>query len=334
MIGPLRLGLIGASRIVPAAIVEPAIANDDVQIVGIAARDRTRAEEFASQHNMAMLFDSYAHLIESHDVDVVYISTPPFNHESLTLAALAAGKHVICEKPIAMNAVQAARMVEAAKTSHRVLIEAYHWRYHPMASRITAILSSGAIGEVIDIDAVFSIPLVPAGDFRWNTSLGGGVLMDVGCYPVQWARHVAQCEASVLSAQMVCGPVDRSDASADASMTATLLFSNGITARLHSDMGEGSNLAATLTVAGSRGSMVVQNPLAPQFGNSITVESEGVTTRETVERGTTYEWQLRAIVEAIQHGTPSPTGGTDSMHTMVAIDSIYTKSGFLPRPDV
>jgi predicted dehydrogenase len=331
---PIRIGLLGASRIAPDAIVVPARGNPDVEVVAVAARDRVRAEAFASTHDIPKAFDSYADLCSSDDVDLIYISTPPVNHLEWTLAALSAGKHVVCEKPFAMNATQARRMVDAGRTSGLTLMEAYHWRYHPMANRLAEILGSGALGDLIDIDCWFTIPFVPKGDFRWETAAGGGVLMDVGCYPVQWARFVANAEPTDVSAQMIAGPSDRSDTLADATIDATLSFPAGVTARLHSDMSESSTFAAKLTVNGTKGSMVVTNPLVPQQGNSIALTDvvSGVTTTESVETTTTYEWQLRAIVESTRHAMPLPTGGDDAIKTMSVIDAIYRAAGFGPRP--
>jgi predicted dehydrogenase len=331
---PIRIGLLGASRIAPDAIVVPAKTNPDVEVIAVAARERGRAEAFASTHQIPTVLDSYADLCSADDVDLIYISTPPVNHLEWTLSALSEGKHVVCEKPFAMNAAEAREMVEAGRSSGLMLMEAYHWRYHPMANRLTEILTSGVLGELVDIDCWFTIPFVAAGDFRWDSSAGGGVLMDVGCYPVQWARFVTQTEPIDIRAQMIAGPPDRSDPKADATVDATLTFPRGVTARLHSDMSETSDFAATLTVTGTRGSMVVTNPLVPQLGNSIalTDSATGVTTTESVETTTTYEWQLRAIVESTRTGKPLPTGGDDSIETMALIDSIYAAAGFGPRP--
>ncbi len=334
MSSPIRVGLLGASRIAPDAMVVPALTNPDVEIVGVAARDRGRAGTFAATHGIPTVFDSYADLCSADDVELIYISTPPVNHLEWTLAALSKGKHVVCEKPFAMNAAQAQQMVDASRSSGLMLMEAYHWRYHPMAHRLADILTSGVLGDPVDIDCWFTIPFVPPGDFRWNTNAGGGVLMDVGCYPVQWARFVAQAEPINVSARMTPGPPDRSDALADATMDVTLSFPKGVKATLHSDMSEHSTFAATLTVNGTAGSMLVTNPLVPQRGNSIVLTSlaTGTTTRESVETTTTYDWQLRAIVEAVRNGVALPTGGADSINTMTVIDSIYTSAGFGPRP--
>lgn len=329
---PVRIGLLSASRISVGAVIEPAQANPDVEVVAVAARDRQRADEFATTHAIPKVLDSYQQLCEDPDVDVVYISTPPSSHMQWTLAALAAGKHVFCEKPFAMNAQQARHMIDAGRATDQVLFEAFHWRYHPMAQRIAEIVGSGVLGTIVELDASFTIPLVPAGDFRWKLATGGGALMDLGCYPIQWVRFVGGAEPRVVSAQMVPGSPTYGDPTVDATVTAQLAFPDGVTARIHSDMSESSTFHASLRVVGTNGQLVVENPLAPQIGNSISTTVDGVETRESVERTTTYEWQLRALVAAVRNGAVFPTGGDDSINTMRVIDDVYAAAGFGPRP--
>jgi predicted dehydrogenase len=329
---PIRIGLIGASRIAGPAVVIPARDNDDVIVVGVAARDRKRAVEYAKEHEIPRVFDTYDDLCVSEDIDVVYVATPPVGHLESTRAALAAGKHVLCEKPLAMNALQTQHMIELGAASGLVLMEAFHWRYHPMAARITEIMESGVLGELIEFDALFTIPFMPVGDFRWQLAAGGGALMDLGCYPVQWARHIGSGEPKVISAQMVEGPTDRGESYVDMTVTAELQFDDGFRGRIHSDMSERSRFTASLTVTGSLGTLVVNNPLAPQLGNSIAITSGGSTTNETVSTSTTYDWQMKALVDAVRNGTVLPTGGADSIATMTLIDSIYRTAGFGPRP--
>ncbi len=329
---PVRIGLLSASRISVGAVIEPAQTNADVEVVAVAARDRQRATKFATTHDIPRVVDSYQELCDDPEVDVVYVSTPASSHMQWTLAGLAAGKHVFCEKPFAMNASQAVRMVEAGRAADQVLFEAFHWRYHPMAQRIGEIVASGVLGSVVELDATFTIPLMPPDDFRWKLETGGGALMDLGCYPIQWVRFVTGTEPTVVSAQMIAGLSEYGDPLVDATVTAELAFPGGIAARIHSDMSESSTFRASMRVIGTEGSLVVDNPLVPQLGNSLTTTVRGVETRETIERTTTYEWQLRALVDAVRVGAAFPTGGDDSINTMKVIDDVYTAAGFGPRP--
>ena len=324
----LRIGILSAASIAPGALVEPARVVDGVEVTAVAARDRRRAEEFADRHGIANVLDSYSALCGSDVVDAVYICTPATLHHQWTLAALAAGKHVLCEKPLAANAVEAAEMVAAGVAADRVMMEAFHWKYHPMAARIRAICA-GELGSIEHIEASFTVGHLTNLAIQFDLSLGGGSLMDLGVYPLQWVRWVAQAEPTILSAHAVCDPPGL-----DLQMDADLRFGDvgaGVTAHVHSSMQPGGPMGATLDVRGSRGSLRVVNPLAPQMGNSLTVVVGDQSRTEEVERSSTYEHQLRAFVAAVASGQPPLTGGADSIATMTAVDAIYRAAGLSPR---
>ncbi len=201
----LRIGILSAASIAPTALVDPARLVDGVQVTAVAARDRRRAEEFADRHDIATVLDSYSALCSSDLVDAVYICTPATLHHHWTLAALAAGKHVLCEKPLAANAVEAAEMVAAGLAADRVMMEAFHWKYHPLAQRIRSICAD-ELGAIEHMEASFTIGHLTNRAIQFDLSLGGGSLMDLGVYPLQWVRWVAQDEPSVISAHAVWDP--------------------------------------------------------------------------------------------------------------------------------
>ena len=324
----LRIGIVSAAQIAPAALVIPAALNPEVEITAIAARDRMRAEEFARAHGIANVLDTYDDLCSSDLVDAVYIATPATLHREWTVKALAAGKHVLCEKPIGANADDARAMVDAGRKSGLVMMEAFHWRYHPMAEMIRRIVDE-ELGRLTHIEASFTIGHIPDSDIRFELALGGGALMDLGVYPLQWVRFVAgdPAEPTVLSAHAahVRGLID-------VEIEANLLFRDNCSARIHCSMVSGVPFAASLRVEGERGSLHVTNPLAPQMGNDLHVVSAAGERHETAPRTTTYSHQLAAFVGAVQRGIPTPTGGADSVAMMLTVDAIYTAAGLGPRP--
>ena len=321
----LRIGILSAASIAPAAVVHPARVVEGVEVTAIAARDRTRAEEFAQAHGIAHVVDSYEALCSSDLVDAVYVCTPAALHHRWTLAALAGGKHVLCEKPLAANAVEAAAMVAAGVAADRVMMEAFHWKYHPMAARIRLICAA-ELGEVEHVEGSFVVGGLPVTAIQFDPSLGGGSLMDLGVYPLQWVRWVTRSEPEIVSAHAELGPPG-----VDVSMDATLRFAAGVTGRIKCSMVPGAKFAATLLVRGTRGTLDVVNPLVPQMGNQVTVVEDGAARVEEVERSSTYEWQLRAFVAAVATGVPPITGGADSVATMTAVDAIYRAAGLEPR---
>ena len=329
----MRIGIVSAAKIAPPALIAPAKLVDGVEVVAVAARDQARAEAFAVEHAIPHVFGSYEELCASDLIDAVYVATPAALHHRWTLAALAAGKHVLCEKPFSANGPEAAEMVAAATKADRVLMEAFHWRYHPMAARIGEICSTH-LGRLQFAGAAFTVGHIPSNDIRFDLALGGGALMDLGVYPLQWVRWVAlaaghRSEPTVYAASATCGPPE-----VDVTMNATLDFDAGFRADIHCSMASGVPSAASLSVIGELGRLEVVNPIAPQMGNELTITTAAGTTTESAPTSTTYEHQLRAFVDAVEHGTPIPTGGTDSITMMECVDAIYRAAGLQPRPSL
>lgn len=324
MTSTLRFGVLGAARIAPKALIEPLAKLPNVRVTRVAARDRGRAEAFAGEHGIDGVADDYQALIEADDVDVVYNPLPMSHHAHWTIAALQAGKHVFCEKPFAANATEAAQMVQAAVDTGLVLGEAFHYRYHPLFARILDEVRSGRIGEVRHVDARFEVAIRKP-DLRWAYATAGGSLMDLGCYPVSWVRHLLGEEPTVTAAR---AEVDDDEPLVDAAIEARLAFPSGATATVSSSMV--ADRAITLVVEGSEGRLVVDNPMAPQTGNNLTIETGRGTTSGPVDGGVSYDHMVRAFVDHLVHGAHFPTRGQDSIDNMAAIDAIYAAAG-LPR---
>lgn len=314
---PLRIGILGAARIAPAALIEPAKATGAAEVVAVAARERARAEAYAVEHGIANVAEDYQALIEHPDVEAVYNALPPSRHADLTIAALRAGKPVLCEKPFAMNAAEALEMVQAARASRQVLMEAFHYRYHPLFARVLEIAASGEIGQVRRMKAVFSTSIAAtASELRYDPALGGGALMDLGTYCLHWVRTVAGSEPKVVSASSVLGATG-----VDISTKAVLAFPRGVSAEIACDMA--GAVRATLAIEGTAGEMRVVNPLAPQMGHRIEVTPEGEAARqEMVSRDPTYDFQLRSFVEAVRGRARSLTGGDDAVAQMELLDAV------------
>jgi predicted dehydrogenase len=297
-------------------------------ITAIAARDPERGRRFAETHGIAGVEPSYDALLRRDDVDAVYIALPASLHAPWTLAAIEAKKHVLCEKPFAGNARDAARMVAAAREHHRVLVEALHYRFHPLVTRIRAIIAGGAIGRVAHVVAVFDAPIPDTSDIRHTLALGGGALMDLGCYPLHWARLAVGEEPQVARAESV----GTGAPGVDLAMCAELLFPGGARADIRCSMG--ATYFAELRVTGTLGELSTRDLLAPTDGLSFEVQVSGPGGRhvERVAGGTSYAYQLEAFLAAVLDGCPAPTGGEDAIATMRLIDAVYEAAGLPPRP--
>ena len=178
----MNIGLLGASRIARGAVIAPAAQMDDVAVASIAARDPARARAYAEAHGIANVADDYAALIADDDVNAVYVGLPPADHCRWSIAALRAGKHVLCEKPFAMNAAEAVEMVAAARDSGCVLLEAYHYRFHPAFA--AALNMVRALGEVQSMRAHFNTPIRWAAAQPWTWA----AIQSTGCVRL-WARN-------------------------------------------------------------------------------------------------------------------------------------------------
>jgi predicted dehydrogenase len=325
----MRLGLIAAARITERAIADPARDLDDVTLAVVGARDLARAQQAATNWNVERAVGSYEQVIESDDIDAVYIATPNALHRKWAIDALRSGKHVLCEKPLASNAAEAREMVSVAEGTGLILMEAFHWRYHPLVAQMQAMLDAGVIGGIEGADAAFDLAdgRIPITDIRWDYSIAGGSLMDLGCYPVQWLRWLFGPTPAVVSATAVC-PIEKVDGRIDAE----LRWPDGRAATLSSSMIEpnGRN-DIRLSIYGSEGTMTVKNPLAPQMGSSITIERDGTEEVHGVDSSPSYFHQLVAFYEAVITGVAPITSGDDSIQTMDIVDAIYSAAGLGPR---
>ena len=316
----IRLGILGAARIAKGAIFEPAPGQDGISVHSIASRSLSRAEAMAEEWGVPNIAASYAALISAPDIDAIYIGLPPSEHREWTLAALAAGKHVLCEKPFAMNAAEAAEMEEAARVSGLVLMEAFHYRFHPLFQKLIEIVEGGALGRIRSFHAQFNVPIrYSDSEFRYDPALGGGALMDLGCYPIHWARTLLGREPRVSAAT-----IGLHASGVDEFFEATLDFEEGVTGFVTSSMREDLPrvLDAGLRLTGERGELIVDNPLAPQLGNRVIVKAEDDETEISIDEGTTYEHQLRHFVDLVNgHVDPVLPAG-DPTAQMKVLDAI------------
>jgi predicted dehydrogenase len=324
---PLRIGILGAARIAPTALIAPARAVDGVEVTAIAARDPRRADRFAARHHVPRVLASYDAVVDDEDVDAVYLPLTPSAHAHWTVRALQAGKHVLCEKPFTANADEALAVRDAAAARGDVVVmEAFHWRYHPLADRVLQIVASGEIGALRHVRARLVIPFPDRRDIRWQLALGGGALMDIGCYGVHMIRTIAGGEPTVVAAaaRTRLPEVDRY-------LTADLRFDGGVTGRLETGLWAFPGLALQLVATGELGEIRIFNPIAPHRYHRLTV----TTSRRRREKATgdsTFILQLRAFEAAIRHGAPVHTPPDDALANMRAIDDIYRAAGLSPRP--
>ncbi|MGI5241651.1 Gfo/Idh/MocA family protein [Dactylosporangium sp. CA-139066] len=321
----LRIGVLGAARIAPAAIVRPARAVEGVAVTAVAARDRDRAASFAGKHGIGTVHAGYAELLADPSLDAVYNPLPNGLHAEWTLAALAAGKHVLCEKPLTANAAEARAVAEAARTSGLVVMEAFHYRYHPLMARALELLPS--LGAPRRVETSLAFPLPRFGDIRYNLSLAGGAMMDAGCYAVHALRTLAGAEPTVASAR-----ARLQKPGVDRAMTASYTFPGGATGATTASLWSRRLLSLSARYTGSEGSLKIFNYVMPSAYHRLTVTVAGRTTHERVPGSATYVHQLRAFAAAVAgDASANLTPPPDSIANMTVIDAVYTAAGLTPR---
>lgn len=239
----LRIGLLGAAR-----IATPFIAGANLsaraEVVAVASRDPARARAFADTHGVAHAM-TYEQVLAAKEIDAVYIPLPNSLHAHWSMAATRAGKHVLCEKPLALSEAEAIEMFSAADAAGVVLLEGYPFLFQPQTLEIERRIQAGEIGRVQTIFATCGFTLSNPDDFRLDPTMGGGALLDVGCYPVSLIRQLTGARPTrVTAAAQWHGGVDQT-------LAATLEFASGTIAQLSCSFASG--LVRTAVIAGSDG---------------------------------------------------------------------------------
>jgi predicted dehydrogenase len=315
----LRIGTLGTSRISQAALIDPAASVPAVTIAAVAARDGARAEHFALRHGIPKAYGSYQELLDDPEIDAVYNPLPNSQHGPWTLRAIAAGKHVLCEKPFTQNADEAAQVVQAAEDSGLVVMEAMHYRYHPLITRLREVVAE--LGAVRHVQCWTSFAIADPDDIRYDFALGGGALMDGGCYALDVLRLMGGDEPTVTAA--LADPVteEAGGAATDRSVAARLAFPGGATGWFESTFTRDGDFRADLHVICEDGVAHLDNFIFAWQGRLTATREGTVLADETGGGETSYVHQLRAFAAAIGGGV-----------TMRLIDDAYRAAGLAVRP--
>jgi predicted dehydrogenase len=327
---PLRIGVLGAARITERSLIDPARATGH-RLVAVAARDRARAEAFAAGHGVERVAGSYAELVADPEVDVVYNPLANGLHGPWNLAALAAGKHVLSEKPSASNAREAAEVREAAVKAGTVFMEACHYLFHPVTRRLHELLDSGELGELRHVEAMVAIAAPPDTDPRWSLPLAGGALMDLGCYSLHALRMLAPWAGGAPRLAAARGGQRAGAPGVDEWLDADLEFPGGATGSARCHMAH-DGLEMSIRITGSRGEATAPNFVLPQMDDRIVVRTPEGERTEHLGTRSSYTYQLEAFAARVRDGAALPLDADDAVTTMQLIDDCYRAAGFEPRP--
>ncbi|KZO95416.1 NAD(P)-binding protein [Calocera viscosa TUFC12733] len=358
--GPVRIGLLGAANIAPIALLLSARSCPDAEVTVVGARSLQKAQAFAKRHGVGRAVQGYEAVLSDPEVDAVYNPLPNGLHYEWTMKALQAGKHVLLEKPATNTPGEAERIFAFAKEKGLVVLEAFHYQFHPAAQRLHAIVSSGELGRVQKITAHLTAPsgFIKPDDIRFQYALGGGAAMDMGCYVTSISRYLAGREpVEVIKAEPVLQDPGR-EPLVDRRMEFTYLFpalegeERGPTAECVCDLslpgwGPGGLLPRwpemSVRVLCEAGEAGLNNFVMPVFFHSISVRSaKGRRTERAFTFGkgegeqwwTTYRYQLQAFVDKVKGREPQHwITGEDTVGNMRAVQMVYEKSGLGARPE-
>jgi len=310
---PVRWGIISTANI-NRKFLAGAFQAEKVEILAVASRDRATAERYAREHSIERSYAGYDALLGDADVEAVYIPLPNALHVEWSLKALQAGKHVLCEKPFARAAVDVERAFDTAQREGCLLMEAFMYRHNPQTKRLTELVAGGAIGSVRMIRAAFSFVARDASDVRLSASLGGGALMDVGCYCVSGARLIAG-EPEQLTAQQTLG-----GDGVDIAFTATMSFADGVLA--HFDAGLALASRDALEVVGDQGVLFRDDPW---HCREPVIELRRDADVERIELAPVDSYRLEAenMSAAIRGEAPLLLGREDAIAQARAIEALY-----------
>lgn len=317
----VRIGILGAARVAPRCVIRPSRLVSGAEVVAVASRSADRARAYAEKHRLPKWFGSYDELLRDPEVDAVYVALPNSLHLEWSEQAAAAKKHILCEKPLAENANQAAKMSKAAQDNGVILAEAMHFHYKATLRRQREIIESGELGAVQFIQSDCAFPWIPMkkNDFRLSFALGGGAALDLGCYAVHNLRYMLDREPAVTGVrqQTVTPDVDRW-------MSADFDLEGG---------------AKGAVFCGFRGFYGIRFGVTIKFADGsikwcrkgLAYNQGGKTHVEPISEPPSLVRQLEAFVAAVGGGESRLLPAEESIRSMRLIDAMYEESGLLRR---
>ncbi len=314
----LRWGIMSTANIGRAAVIPAIAASSNGRVVAVASRDEARASDFAAANEIPHAHASYDALLEDPDVDALYIPLPNSLHLEWTIRAMEAGKHVLCEKPLALTEAECQRMCAVSDDTGMRLMEAFMYRFHPRTQRVLERVRGGHIGDLRLIRSCFTFRLTRSDNIRWDASLGGGALMDVGCYCVNVSRTMAGAEP--IAAQATA---NWAKSGVDSEMIGTLRFPDGVLA--HFDCSLSMERTEEYAVAGTDGSLVVPHAFLPGTEDAPIHHQRGraAGTTELISGVDEYRLMVEHFAACVVEGRPFRYPAREAALNMRAIDALY-----------
>lgn len=302
------------------------------RLVAVAARDPLRAEAFADKYGVERVVASYQDVIDDAEVDVVYNPLANSLHAPWNLAAIAAGKPVLSEKPSARDHSEATTVAEAADAAGVMVLEGFHYYFHPVMQRAFALAADGTLGAITHVEVRMAMPAPSDDDPRWSYEMAGGALMDLGCYGLHVMRMLGVLSMPGIEGRpsVVRAHADQRSPNVDAWCDVEIGFPGGASGLSANSM-VSDDYSFTVRIAGTAGDLLVHDFIKPNEDDRLTLRTPAGTTVERFGTRASYTYQLEAFADHVQHGTPLPFGTADAVANMALIDAAYRAAGMDPR---
>jgi predicted dehydrogenase len=311
----LRWGLLSTARI-NQALLPPLRASHRNELTAVASRDLERAQAYANEQNIPRVFGSYEEMLADPDVDVIYNPLPNSMHMEWTIKAAQAGKHVLCEKPMAITVEEVDAITTAAQQAGVVVMEAFMYLHHPQTLKVKELVESGAIGKLQLIRGSFTFDISDENDVRLNSSLGGGSIWDIGCYPISYARLIAGSEPVEVFGWQKTGAAS----GVDESFFGQLHFSNDVYAQF--DCGFRTPQRTHLEVVGDKGSITIKVPFTPKLNEEIIVINGDEKQVITTPGEDLYLGEVENMADAILDDKATRISLADSRNNVATIKAL------------
>jgi len=290
----LRWGFLSTARIND-ALIDPLRVSVRNELVAVASRDQQKAGDYAKEKHIPQSFGSYEALLADPDVDVIYNPLPNHMHTEWTVKAAHAGKHVLCEKPVALAAADVDAMIEAAVSTGVTITEAFMYRHHSQTLKVKELVDQGAIGDLQFIRGSFSFYLDREWDIRLDPEMGGGSIWDVGCYPISYARYIAGEEPGEVFGWQVS-----SKRGVDLIFTGQMRFPGGVLAQFDSSFR--TPYRTHIEITGSEGSLSIPRPFNPGKNEFITLKRGEDAETIHIPGEMLYLGEVEDLTDAVLHG--------------------------------
>jgi predicted dehydrogenase len=314
----LNWGFLSTARI-NRALIQPLQVSKRNHLLAVASRTQASADAYANEKRIERAYGSYEALLADPDIDVIYNPLPNHLHAEWTIKAVEAGKHVLCEKPLALSVAEVDAIKDAAHKHKRVVAEAFMYRHHPQTLKVRELVQNGSIGTVKLIRGSFSFILTRADDVRLNPEWGGGSIWDVGCYPISYARSVLGEEPVEVFGWQATGQTG-----IDETFVGQMRFENGVIAQFDSSFV--IPFHAFMEIIGSEGTLSIPRPFKPGVNEKIYLTRDEKTETITIKGQELYLGEVEDMADAILLGREPRVSLEDSRANVRVIRALFDSS--------